>query len=436
MKHLLASFPAFAAARFAKAVKILALSCILLAMGAAPISSAEPSVASLARDPRVAQALGWLSRRLDSITEQQIRLTEIPAPTSEEGARARAVLALLRERGLRAELDSVGNVVAEWPGSEPGGIVLVCAHLDTVFPPGTPVRVRRRNGLLLAPGIADNGAGLAALVAVASAVAQARLRTRLALVFAADVGEEGEGNLRGIRQLVETYRGRLHAVIAIDGASPDFTADKALASRRVEAVVTGPGGHSWADFGRPNPIDALARGIALWHQTPLPSQPRSTASIGWIEGGTSVNSIPERAAVKVDIRSTSAGEIEKLDQEFRKAILAGVEAESKASAASGDHLKTTFRVIGSRPGGELPENAPLLATIRQVDQYLGVPTRLERASTDANLPLSLGIPAVAVGGGGTGGGAHSLEEWYDPTGRDLGLKRVLLIAVATAGIAP
>jgi tripeptide aminopeptidase len=436
MRRALASFRTGVGARFAKIVKILALSCILVGMGAVPILRAEASVGSLASDPRVAQALDWLGKHLEWATEQQIRLTEIPAPTSEEAARARAVLALMREAGLRAALDSAGNVVAEWPGSQPEGVVLICAHLDTVFPRGTPVRVRRRNGLLLAPGIADNGAGLAALVSIARAVAQARLPTRLTLVFAADVGEEGEGNLRGIRQLVETFRGRLRAVIAIDGASPDFTAAKALASRRIEVVVTGPGGHSWADFGRPNPIDALARGIALWRETPLPTQPRSILSIGSIQGGTSVNSIPARAAIKVDIRSASEAEIDQIERAFRKAILAGVEAESKASAASGEHLEATFRVIGFRPDGELPAHAPLLGMIRQVDQYLGVPTRLERASTDANLPLSLGIPAVAVGGGGTGGGAHSLEEWYDPAGRDVGLKRLLLVTVATAGIAP
>jgi tripeptide aminopeptidase len=417
-------------------VKILALSCILLAMGAAPLSRAGSAVAPLVRDPHVVRALDWLGKNLDWATEQQIRLTEIPAPTSGEAERARAVVALFERAGLRARLDPAGNAVAEWPGSDPEGVVLVCAHLDTVFPPGTPVRVRRQGGLLLAPGISDNGAGLAALVSVARAIAQARLRTRLTLVFAADVGEEGEGNLRGIRRLVETYRRRLHAVIALDGASADFTATKALASRRIEVVVTGPGGHSWSDFGRPNPIDALARGIALWHEQSLPAQPRSSLSIGWIEGGTSVNSIPARAAIKVDIRSVSEAEIDQIERAFRKTILSGVEAESKASSTPGEPLAASFRVIGLRPGGELPEDSPLLATIRQVDQYLGLPTHFERASTDANLPLSLGIPAVAIGGGGTGGGAHSLEEWYGPTGRELGLKRLLLITVATAGVAP
>jgi tripeptide aminopeptidase len=415
-------------------VKILAVSCILLAMGAVPTPMPASNLAQLAREPRVAKAIHWLDTNLGWTTEQQIRLTEIPAPTFHESERARAMVGLLHASGLHARLDSAGDVVAEWPGSDPEGVVIVCAHLDTVFPPGTSVRVHRRDGLLWAPGISDNGAGLAAVIAVARAVAQAGLHTRLTLVFAADVGEEGEGNLRGIRQLVESYRSRLRAVIAVDGASSDYTATKGLASRRIEVVVNGPGGHSWSDFGRPNPVDALARGIARFLETPLPREPRSTANIGWIQGGTSVNSIPAEAAIKVDIRSTSEAEIGTIEQSFRKAILAGVEAESNASRVPGEPLVAHFRVIGVRPGGELPSDSPLLAAVEQVDRSLGLGTRHERASTDANLPLSLGIPAIAVGGGGTGGGAHSLEEWYDPAGRELGLKRLLLIVVAAAGL--
>jgi len=415
-------------------VKIFLLSCILLAMGAAPPPRPGPSRAQLDRDPRVAEGIAWLDKHLDRITEQQIRLTEIPAPTDHESDRALAVLELLQASGLHATLDSAGNVVAEWPGPDPKGVVLVCAHLDTVFPPGTAVRVRREKGLLWAPGISDNGAGLAALVAVARAVAETRLHTHLTVIFAADVGEEGEGNLRGIRQLIETYRPRLRAVIAVEGASADFTATKGLGSRRIEAIVTGPGGHSWSDFGRPNPIDALARGIAHFLETPLPAEPRSTMNVGWIQGGTSVNSIPAEASVKVDIRSASETQLESIEQLFRKTILAGVEAESNASAASGERLVARFRVMGVRPGGELPSDSQLFQAIQQVDSALGLATRFERASTDANLPLSLGIPAVAIGGGGSGGGAHSLKEWYDPAGRELALKRLLLLVVATAGL--
>ncbi len=393
-------------------------------------------IEQMVQDSRVSRAIGWLAKNLDWVTSEQIRITEIPAPEFSEGPRGEYIRKLLESAGLKVKTDSVGNVIGERAGADSKSVVLVAAHMDTVFPAGTDVHVKHNGARLEAPGIADNGAGLAALVAVAHALNEGKVRTDLSLVFAADVGEEGEGNLRGIRKLVEDYRPRLRAVIAIDGASTDHITTMALASRRIEATVSGPGGHSWSDFGEPNPITALARAIVRFSAVNPPDEPRTTFNVGVMEGGTSVNSIPFRASIKVDLRSESEAQLEPLEAALRGAVQAGIEEEIAVARAHDGSLEAKFKVLGIRPGGQLAPDAPLLEAIRNVDRYLGNRARLERSSTDANLPLSVGIPAVAVGGGGHGGGSHSLTEWYDPTDRELGVKRVLLTLLAVAGVQP
>jgi len=305
-----------------------------------------------------------------------------------------------------------------------------------VFPAGTDVHVKRANGRLLAPGISDDGAGLAALVAIARALDQAQLKTQMTLALAADVGEEGEGNLRGIRELMAAYKGRLRAVIALDGAATDYVTTIGLASRRLDMQITGPGGHSWSDFGAPNPITALARGIVQFSRTRVPDEPRTTFNFGVIEGGTSVNSIPSEASVKVDLRSEDDAELARLESELRKSFASAVDEEMAAAVPGSEGLKLKVSVIGVRPGGKLAPGAALLNAIENADRYLGNRSRLERSSTDANLPLSQGIPAIAIGAGGQGGGSHSLEEWYNPAGRELGLKRAMLTALMIAGVQP
>lgn len=406
-------------------------------------ASQERSAASLASEPRVTRALDWLKENDDWITGQHIRITEVPAPPFQETARAAVVKKLLEQSGLKVRIDGVGNVIGERPGAEPRHVVLIAAHLDTVFPADTEVSVRREGARLIAPGISDNGAGLAGLVALAHALQEGKVRTRSTIVLAANVGEEGEGNLRGMRKLVETYRGRLRYVIALDGGSIDHIVTRALASRRVEVTITGPGGHSWSDFGMPNPIHAMARGIAQFVKVRLPDDPRTTFNVGQIEGGTSVNSIPYRASIKVDLRSGAESELARLEETLRDAIQRGMEEEMGAarqvagSARSiNSQLESKIRVLGVRPGGELPEDSPLLAAVQDADRFLGHRSRLDQSSTDANIPLSVGIHAIAIGAGGRGGGAHSLNEWYEPTNRELGLKRLLLTTVAVAGLAP
>ena len=409
---------------------------MLLAMLAPFARTAGNPVDQIAQDARVKRALDWISTNQDWITDQQVRLSEVPAPEFFEGPRANALKKLLDTLGYKSRTDSVGNVIAERPGTDPKSVVLVAAHIDTVFPAGTDVTVKRKGARLEGPGISDNGAGIAALVGLARAMNEGKIRTGMTVVFAGDVGEEGEGNLRGIRQLVESYSGRLRAVIAIDGASVEHITMEALASRRVEVTVTGPGGHSWSDFGLPNPISALARAIVKFSAVRVPKDPRTTFNVGMIEGGTSVNAIPFSASMKVDMRSENEKELDRLEQVLRDAVQKGIEDEVTAVHADDDSLVSKLKSLGVRPGGEIAADAPLLDAIRNVDRYLGNRSRPERSSTDANIPLSQGIPAIALGGGGRGGGSHSLSEWYDSTDRDIGVKRVLLTVLAVAGLQP
>ena len=381
-------------------------------------------------------ALSWFSQNLPWINDQQVRITQIPAPPFEEAARASVVKALLAAAGLEVQIDKTGNVVGELAGANAQEIVMLTAHLDTVFPPGTDVKVRCEGARMTAPGISDNGTGLAALVSIARAIHEAKIKPRRTILFVADVGEEGEGNLRGMRALVETYRSGLKAAIVLDGSGTDHVTTKALASRRLEVLITGPGGHSWSDFGMPNPINALVRGSIRFINTKVPASPRTTFNLGQIEGGTSINSIPYNAKLKVDIRSEREEELGKLESALRESIAAGTrdEMESARDRSKGK-LEWKIDVLGTRPGGELAANSPLLAALRAADNFLNNQSRIERSSTDANIPLANGIDAISIGAGGTGGGAHSLQEWYEPSGREMGLKRALLTLLGISGTA-
>jgi tripeptide aminopeptidase len=393
-------------------------------------------LAQFVDNAEVRAALAWFSRNLAWINDQQALLTEIPAPPFEEAQRAAAVKILLASSGLTVQIDKTGNVIGELPGATEKEIVVVAAHLDTVFPPGTDVKVRRETGRMSAPGISDNGTGLAALVAIARAIHESKIKPQRTILFVADVGEEGEGNLRGMRALVDAYRTKLKAAIVIDGSGTDHVTTKALASRRLEVSIIGPGGHSWSDFGMPNPINALVRASVRFINTRVPASPRTTFNLGQIDGGTSVNSVPHDARLKVDIRSESEDELIKLESALRECVAAGVrdEMESPRDRSKGK-LDWKVDLLGSRPGGELALDSPLLAALRSADQYVGNQSRIERSSTDANIPLSNGIDAISIGAGGTGGGAHSLQEWYEPAGREMGLQRALLTLLGASGIA-
>ncbi len=422
-----------------RTVKRALVCAILLSM---PIRSAvlSPSRRGIAAPiddlPRVRTALDWFAANLKWINSLQIQWTEIPAPSFHEEKRAAAVKEVLAAEGLLVRTDKIGNVIGELRGSNEKEAILVTAHLDTVFPEGADVKVRQEGERLVAPGISDNGTGLAALAAIARAIHAAGIQPQRTIVFAANVGEEGEGNLRGMRALVDAYHEKLRAVVVLDGSGVDHVTTKALASKRLEVVITGPGGHSWSDFGMVNPINALVRGSVRFITTKVPTTPRTTFNLGQIEGGTSVNSIPHEAKLKIDLRSESEEEITRLENALRECIAAGAKDEmDNARDRSRGQLDWKVELIGSRPGGELPPDSALLASLRAADDSVGNHSRIERSSTDANIPLSLGIEAIAIGAGGNGGGAHSLQEWFEPAGRELGLKRALLTILGVAGVA-
>ncbi len=395
----------------------------------------EIALLAAARD--VKSALAWFAAHPGDITDLQLEVTRIPAPPFGEALRARWLQQRFTEFGLEDVHEQGGNVFGVRAGTAAGEkYIVLTAHLDTVFPAGTPLNLRREGDRIYAPGIADNGAGVAALLAVAAALQASQVRTAAPLLFIGNVGEEGEGDLRGMRAIFSNprWRNAIGCTLVVDGAGTETLVSDALGSRRFQVTVRGPGGHSWSDFGTPNPILVLARAIDAFSRVSVPAEPKTSINIGVITGGTSVNSIPESATMKVDIRSAATIEVDRLEAALRKALDDAVRSFRRESEA--DELKYEIRLIGDRPAAELDRNAPVLQVLRAVDAHLGITTRLQRASTDANIPLSLGMQAVAVGGGGAGGGAHTLHEWYDPKSRELGLQRILLSVLALAGAKP
>jgi acetylornithine deacetylase/succinyl-diaminopimelate desuccinylase-like protein len=401
---------------------------------------AQREVERLAGLPEVRAAFERFRSQESQYVHWQMEATRIAAPPFGEAARGAWLAERFREAGLSdVEVDEVGNVFGVRPGCG-SRFVSLSAHIDTVFPAATPLHIRQQDSRLYGPGVADNGAGITAMLAVASALASGQIPHALPFVFIGNVGEEGEGDLRGMRHVFRTPRWRdaIAYSVIVDGAGTDTIVAEALGSRRFEVIVRGPGGHSWSDFGAPNPIIALARAIELFSQTPVPASPKTTFNVGVVRGGTSVNSIPESASMRVDLRSTSTAEIDRLERALRSALEQAVATENRASAQHGTRrpqvAQSEVVEIGNRPAGELPPAARLLQVIRAVDAQLGNTAQVQRASTDANIPLSLGREAIAIGAGGSGGGAHTLQEWFDCNGRDLGLRRILLSMLALSGV--
>ncbi|HUO26372.1 MAG TPA: M20/M25/M40 family metallo-hydrolase [Candidatus Aquilonibacter sp.] len=402
----------------------------------------QQEVAQLAAAPDVRSGFNWLRTQEPQFTHWQMEMARIPAPPFGESARAAWLAERFRDVGLDdVRIDDVGNVFGVHPGFGRRYVAL-SAHIDTVFPANTPLNIRQQGSRLYGPGVSDNGAGVTAMLAIAALLRSVRIRHALPFVFIGNVGEEGEGDLRGMRHIfsMPRWKDSIACSVVLDGAGADTIVAEALGSRRFEVIVRGPGGHSWSDFGAPNPIVILSRAIDTFTATPVPSTPKTTFNIGLIRGGTSVNSIPESASMKVDIRSTSMAEMERLEQSLRLALNRAVEDETLAAEMKSSAQKRPAGVscevvvIGSRPAGELPTSARILHVIRAVDVQLNNAAQVQRASTDANIPLSLGLEAIAIGGGGSGGGAHTLQEWFDSNGRELGLKRILLTMLALAGV--
>jgi tripeptide aminopeptidase len=407
-------------------------------------NSAFSRVTALAARRPVHGAFAWLHANPKKIMDWQAELVAIPAPLDGEQERATWFSRQFTAAGLSdVRIDAIGNVIgmlpaAGLPPESTGPVVVLSAHLDTVFPAGTQLHPILEGDRLLAPGACDNGAGLAGLLAIAHALLHAGVVLPVPLLFLGNVGEEGEGDLRGMRHLYSqsALTGRIAAHIVLDGAGSDAAVTQALGSRRYKVTVSGPGGHSFTDAGTPNPIAALASALATLAEIPVPEEPRTTLNIGTIQGGTSVNSIPENAQATIDFRSTSAEELLRLEVGLHRAVEDSVEHWNTRAKLAGtvDRGPITFDIvkIGDRPAAHLPATSPLLDALRAVDRHLGLRTDLRLGSTDANIPLSLGVPALSMGAGGEGGGAHTVAEWYSAKGRELGLRRVLLLVLTAA----
>lgn len=397
---------------------------------------ASKEVARIAELRSVHEALAWFRSHSRELEDRQMEVTAIPAPPWGEAARSAWLKARFEELELaEVHQDELGNVFGICPGSDADApFVALSGHLDTVFPAGTEITITRDAGKLYGPGISDNGSGIVAMLAIAGAVLAAAIPNVAPILFIGSVGEEGEGDLRGMRHIFQQRRwlDSIGTLIAVDGAGSDTIIAEGLGSRRYEITLSGAGGHSWSDFGVSNPIVGLARVIERFTRTPVPTSPKTTYNIGTIQGGTSVNSIPQVATMRVDTRSASVEELDKLERTLRDAI-SQVVAEMPGRNRK-EALTAEVKIIGDRPAADLPLDSRLLEAIRAVDAQLRNTARIQRASTDANIPLSLGREALAMGAGGSGGGAHTMNEWYDPTGRDLGLKRILLLTLAMSGV--
>jgi tripeptide aminopeptidase len=399
------------------------------------------SVREAAQRPEILQALQWFAKERSWINERHLELCRVPAPTFFERPRAEWFRGQLASMGWDAELDRAGNVLATFDYAQPEILTVVSAHLDTVYAPLRPEDVYYGpEGRLIGPGSSDNGSGLSALLALAKVLSishELRGLTRSVLLVA-NVGEEGEGNLSGMRYLCQHFASpeRIRAFLVLDGPSTEHITIQALASRRFEVALAGPGGHSWNDHGTPNPVHVLAEAIASFVQqaeSTIVTRHRGICSynFGVIEGGTSVNSIPSSVRTKLDIRSEDPAALGDLAALLTAVVERAME-QANRSARSG-RLSARIKDLGTRPGGQLAADAPLLQAIRAVDSHLNIRSRVDCASTDANVPLSLGLPAISIGAGGHGGGAHTGGEWYQPEGRELGLKRILLLLALLAG---
>jgi acetylornithine deacetylase/succinyl-diaminopimelate desuccinylase-like protein len=408
-------------------------------------SSAQRRIARLAALTAVHRAFRWLHLHHLQLRQWQLELVRIPAPPFGESARAAWFLDRFQQLGLtNPHLDEAGNVLAELPrevvpSSTPYSppatpCILLSAHLDTVFPAHTPIEPteEKDTARIYAPGICDNAAGLTALLAIAAALQYAKITPPIPILFAANVGEEGEGDLRGMRHLFERgpYRHRIAAAIALEGGGSSAVVTRALGSLRFRVTITGPGGHSWADAGTLNPILLLSEALTRIAALELPDTPQTTINVGHISGGTSVNSIPESATALLDIRSTDPIQLVATATTVHQ-IFDEIVATATPQKTTTPPPKLHIEAIGNRPAAALPDDSPLLHTLRAVDRHLTLRTEPRLGSTDANIPLSRGVPAIAIGGGGTGGGIHTLQEWYDPTNRETALRRILLVLLDT-----
>lgn len=387
----------------------------LLLPTAASAQSAAAVVQDVLASPGFKSASAELDRRYDQFVGDLIALTEVPAPPLKEATRAEAFAKKLRETGLAdVQVDEEGNVMGVRRGVGRGPMLAVLAHLDTVFPEGTPTRVRREGTRLYAPGAGDDTAGLATELAIIRAMDSARLQTESDILFVANVGEEADGNLRGVKYLLQRgrYKDSIKTFISLDGGIPGNVVNGALGSRKYRVTFKGPGGHSYNAFGLVNPGFAMANALARMSRIQVPALPKTTYNFGLVGGGTSVNSIPNEMYMEADLRSVSPVELQRLDQTFRKAIQEAVDEENTIRSTAQGKVSVEVNLVGDRPSGETPATHFLVQVAIEATKAFGLTPKLDTQSTDANLPISLGIPAITIGHW-RGGRAHSLDEWVD-----------------------
>ncbi|HMA22896.1 MAG TPA: M20/M25/M40 family metallo-hydrolase [Gemmatimonadaceae bacterium] len=377
-----------------------------------------------------------LAARDEAIIRTQITVAQIAAPTGEEQERAGWIARRFRDCGLSdIHTDDAGNVIGRRDGNAELPPVVICAHLDTVFPRDTDLSIRRDGNRLVGPGINDNGRGLAVMLALAGEIDGVRLRTQHPIEFVATTGEEGLGDLRGAKHYF-AGRGRgAHAMVALDGAGDERIIHRALGSRRFRVSYSGPGGHSWAAFGVPNAVHAAAGAASRLASLSLPSSPRTTLSVGRIGGGLSVNSIPDRAWLEIDSRSTSSTVLDDIERAIRTIAEIAADDENTRRAAGTRSLSVNVESIGARPCGETPADHALVQAAIEATRLVGRQPDLALASTDANVAISHGIPAIAIGAGGRGGDAHTHSEWFDNLHGTLGVARALTIVMTAARLA-
>ena len=406
----------------------------LLSIASQPATAQASHPRDPGLQPQLRRALDYLRETEPLTLEEQIRICEIPSPPFQEQARGEYVKKRFVELGLRnVRVDQEGNVIAERPGTVEDTLVVVSAHLDTVFPEGTEVGVVRQGSVLQAPGIGDDSRGLAVMLAVASALEESAIETQGSIVFVATVGEEGLGNLRGVRHLFRSELGeRITHFIAIDGTGLDIVS-RAVGSHRYRVTFHGAGGHSWKAFGLPSPTHAMGRAIDKISRFRVPEDPKTAYNVGRVGGGTSVNSIAHTAWMEIDLRSENAGELDRLDALFRQAVARSLEEEN-AFRESEVELTVEIESVGRRPTGNQDDASPATQAAARASAMLGIEAEFVASSTDSNIPISLGIPAVTLRGGGEGTGAHSLTEQFDVTDSHLGTQRVLLTALEIAGV--
>jgi len=405
--------------------------CLIAAAGA-PSAQDRPPVADLVQNPAVKAALAAAKANEERTIEDEIRFCEIPAPSFKESVRGEELKRVFQQLGLQnVRVDAVGNVMGDRPGASARPHVVIAAHLDTVFPDGTDVKVKRDGAILRGPGIGDDCRGLAVLVAIIREMKAANVSTPGTITFVANVGEEGLGDLRGVKQLFnETLKGQIDKFVSIDGTGVHVT-NVAVGSHRYRVTFKGPGGHSFGAFGLANPIGAMGRAIAKINDMQVPKQPKTTFNVGRVGGGTSVNSIPFEGWMEVDMRSSDPASLAAVDASFQKAVDSAVSEENQRWGKPG-MITAVKELVGDRPAGSTPENSPIVRASLEAATVLGFNANLGEGSTDSNMPMSIGVPAITIGGGGRGSDAHALTESFDTTDSWKGTQHALLVTIALA----